>query len=86
MIKQHFIDRFEKIAEDGPELKDIPYIALFIFTALIVVLGEIGCIIWAVAILVGVIMNGVSELVWLLPCLVLFSILTAIIVFVLWGG
>ncbi len=78
-----FNKRIEQIEENGMQIVDIPIIALLIFAALVVVCGEIGCVIWFLAIIVQAISDGVSKLLLLIPCTILTSIFTSIIVFVM---
>ena len=73
---------FERVAEGEMKLSDVPILALFIRCALAVVIGEIGCVFWLFAILIFALCNGVVELLMLIPCLILFSILSAVIMFV----
>lgn len=70
--------------DEGPKINDIPYIALLIFAAIVVFGGEIGCIIWFLAIPVMALAHGAAVLLQLIPCAILFSILTAVLLYVYW--
>lgn len=58
---------------------DIPMLALCILCAVIVIVGWIGCIIWFLCTLVCALVCGASKLLMLIPCIIIFSILSAII-------
>lgn len=73
---------FERVVEGDMKPSDVPILALFILCALAVVVGEIGCALWLFTILIFALCNGAAELPMLIPCLILFSILSAIIAFV----
>ena len=73
---------FNRIIEGEIKLGDVPILALFILFAIAVVIGEIGCVLWFFAILIFALCNGAAEMLALIPCLILFSILSSIIVFV----
>ena len=73
---------FERVAEGEMKPSDVPILALFILCALAVVIGEIGCVFWFFAILIFALCNGAAELLMLIPCSILFSILSAVIMFV----
>lgn len=73
---------FERVVDGEMKPSDVPILALFILCVLAVAIGEIGCVLWFFAILVFALCNGAAELLMLIPCLILFSILSAIIAFV----
>lgn len=79
---QYFKERLEQMDENGPQIVDIPLIALLIFAAIIVVGGEIGCVIWSLIIICEALFMGAAKLLMLIPCAILGAILTSIIVFV----
>lgn len=81
---QSLKERIERMVEEGPKLNDIPYIALLIFAAIVVFGGELGCIIWFFAIFVMALVHGAAALLQLIPCAILFSILTAVLLYVYW--
>lgn len=81
---QSLKERIERMVEDGPKLSDIPYIALLIFAAIVVFGGELGCILWFFVILVKALVHGAVVLLQLIPCVILFSILTAVLLYVFW--
>lgn len=78
-----FNKRLEQIDENGMQIVDIPIIALLIFAALVVFCGEVGCVIWFFAIIAQSVCDGLSRLLLLIPCAILASIFTSIIVFVM---
>lgn len=73
---------FERVVEGEMKPGDVPMLALLILCAITVVVGEIGCVVWFLAILVLTLCKGATMLLMLIPCLILFSILSAIITFV----
>lgn len=73
---------FERVVEGEMKPGDVPMLALLILCAITVVVGEIGCVVWFLAILVLTLCKGAAMLLMLIPCLILFSILSAIITFV----
>lgn len=81
---QSLKERIERMVEEGSKLNDIPYIALLIFAAIVVFGGELGCIIWFFGILVAALVHGAAVLLQLIPCAILFSILTAVLLYVYW--
>ena len=74
----------DRLDQNGPGVKDIPMIAALILVAIIVIGGEIICCLWAIACLFMALFNGVSSLLMLIPCLILLSTFTSIIVVVYW--
>ena len=53
-----------------------------ILVAVVVVVGEVGCVIWFFAILISAICGGAAKLLMLIPCAIIFSVLSVIICFV----
>ena len=72
---------FERVVDGEMKPSDVPILALFILCALAVVIGEIGCVFWFFAILIFALCNGAAELLMLIPCVVIFSVLSAVICF-----
>ncbi len=64
------------------KLLDIPILAAMILAAVVVVVGEIGCFGWFFVILISAACDGAAELLMLIPCVIIFSICSAIICFV----
>ena len=77
------MEEFLDMVCDG-EMKagDIPVLAVLIVCALAVVIGEIGCVVWFFGILISALCDGAARLLMLIPCVIIFSILTAIICFI----
>lgn len=73
---------FERVVDGEMKLSDVPILALLILCAITVVVGEIGCVLWFFIILILAMCKGAATLLMLIPCLILFSILSAIIAFV----
>lgn len=73
---------YERMEAGEVELRDIPIVAAIILSALIVVIGEIGCAIGFFGILFYGLFFNTAKLLLLIPCIVMFSILTAIIFYV----
>ena len=73
--------RFERIDEERLKVEDIPYIAALIFAAILVIGGEVACVLWAIVTLVMGLLDPVKFLM-LIPCAILISIFTAIILYV----
>lgn len=76
MNLKEFISHIE---EGQIKAADIPMLALCILCAVIVIVGWIGCIIWFLGTLVFALVCGASKLLMLIPCIIIFSILSAII-------
>lgn len=75
---------FEEFCErvvDG-EMRPLAILAAIILAAVVVVVGEVGCVIWFFGILVSAACDGAAKLLMLIPCAIIFSILSAIICFV----
>lgn len=70
---------FERMNDEDVRLSDIPILALIILLFLAVVIVEIGCVVWFFSILIYALACGVAKLLLLIPCITIFSILTAII-------
>lgn len=68
-----------RIEEGEIKASDIPMLALCILCAVIVIVGWVGCIIWFLCTPVIALVSGVSKLLMLIPCIVIFSIMSAII-------
>lgn len=73
---------FERMEEGEIRLSDVPVLTAIILCALTVVVGEIGCVLWFFGILILALCEGAATLLMLIPCLILFSIFSAIIIFV----
>lgn len=73
---------FGRVCDGEMKAGDIPLLAVLIVCALAVVIGEIGCVVWFLGILVSALCNGAARLLMLIPCVIIFSILTAIICFI----
>lgn len=73
---------FERVVEGEMNPGDVPMMALLILCAITVAVGEIGCVVWFLAILILTLCKGAAMLLMLIPCLILFSIFSAIITFV----
>ncbi len=70
----------ERVVEGDINPIDIPVLAAIILAIVVVVVGEIGCVIWFFGILISTLLGGgAAKLLMLIPCAVIFSILTAII-------
>lgn len=78
----NFEEFCERMVEGEMRPLDIPVLAAIIPAAVVVVVGEVGCVIWFVAILISVICGGAAKLLMLIPCTIIFSVLSAIICFV----
>lgn len=79
----NFFEKFcERVVEGGMKLLDIPILAVMILAAVVVVGGEVGCVIWFFGILISALCDGASKLLMLIPCVIIFSILSAVICFV----
>ena len=81
---QSLKERIERMVEEGPKLNDIPYLALLIFAAIVVFGGELGCVLWFFVILVRALVHGAVVLLQLIPCAILFSVFTAVLLYVYW--
>lgn len=79
MNMEEFLDR---VCDGEMKAGDIPVLAVLIVCALAVVIGEIGCVVWFFGILISALCSGTARLLMLIPCIIIFSILTAIICFV----
>lgn len=79
MNMEEFLDR---VCDGEMKAGDIPVLAVLIVCALAVVIGEIGCVVWFFGILISALCSGAARLLMLIPCVIIFSILTAIICFV----
>lgn len=77
----NFEEFCERIVEGDIKPIDIPALAVIIMAIVMVVGGEIGCVIWFFGILISAIIGGAAKLLMLIPCIVIFSILTAVIYF-----
>lgn len=80
--KYPFEEFCERLSNGDIRLADIPILAAVILVVVVVVGGEIGCILWFFAILISALCSGAAKLLALIPCMIIFSVLTAIIVFV----
>ena len=81
-MMKYFEELHERLENDEMKLADIPVIAGAIFIVVCVVLGEIGSVILAIGIFFAAIFGvNAATLLWLIPCALLFSICTALIVF-----
>lgn len=79
----NFFEKFcERVVEGGMKLLDIPILAVMILAAVVVVGGEVGCVLWFFGILISAMCEGAAKLLMLIPCTIIFSILSAIICFV----
>lgn len=78
----NFEEFCEHVVDGEMKLQDIPILAAIILAAVVVVVGEVGCVIWFFGILISALCSGVSRLLMLIPCVIIFSILSAIICFV----
>lgn len=79
----NFFEKFcERVVEGGMKLLDIPILAVMILAAVMVVGGEVGCVLWFFGILISAMCGGAAKLLMLIPCTIIFSILSAIICFV----
>lgn len=79
----NFFEKFcERAVEGDMKLLDIPILAAMILAAVVVVVGEIGCFGWFFVILISAACDGAAKLLMLIPCVIIFSILSAIICFV----
>ena len=78
----NFEEFCKRVVDGKMRLWDIPILAAIILAAVVVVIGEIGCAIWFFIIMIHAICNGAAELLMLVPCVIIFSILSAIIYFV----
>ena len=76
---EDFIDR---VVCGEMKLVDIPVLAFLILCALVVIIVEIGCVIWFFGILIFALCDGAAKLLMLIPCVIIFSILTATICFI----
>jgi len=77
---QSLRERVVEVMENGPEPKDIPLMALLIFAAISVIGGEIICCIAALVIpMIALFSASASKLLMLIPCALLISVFTAII-------
>ena len=73
---------FDRVCDGEMNAGDILALAVLIVCALVVVIGEVGCVVWFFGILISALCSGVARLLMLIPCVVIFSILTAIICFI----
>lgn len=78
----NFEEFCERVVDGEMRLWDIPILAAIILAAVVVVIGEVGCVIWFFGILISALCDGASKLLMLIPCVIIFSILSAIICFV----
>lgn len=79
----NFFEQFcERVVEGGMKLLDIPILAVMILAAVVVVGGEVGCVLWFFGILISAMCEGAAKLMMLILCAIIFSILSAIICFV----
>lgn len=78
----NFEEFCERVVDGEMRPLDIPILAAIILAAVVVVVGEIGCVIWFLGILISAMCVGAAKLLMLIPCVIIFSILSAIICFV----
>lgn len=78
----NFEEFCERVVEGGMKPLDIPILAAIILAAVVVVVGEVGCVLWFFGILISAICGGAAKLLMLIPCTIIFSILSAVICFV----
>lgn len=78
----NFEEFCERVADNEMRLRDIPILAAIILAAVVVVVGEVGCVIWFLGILISAMCDGISKLLMLIPCVIIFSIFSAVICFV----
>lgn len=78
----NFEEFWERMDDGEMRFCDIPVLAAIILAAIIVVVVWVGCVLWFFAILTSAVCNGAAELLMLIPCAIIFSVLTAIICFV----
>ncbi len=72
---------FERVVDGEMKPSDVPVLALIILCALAVIIGEVGCVIWFFGILISAMCVGAARLLMLIPCVVIFSVLSAVICF-----
>lgn len=78
----NFEEFCERVVDGEMKLRDIPILAAIILAAIVVVVGEVGCVVWFFGISISALCDGTSKLLMLIPCVIIFSILSAIICFV----
>lgn len=78
----NFGELCERLDNGEMRLRDIPILAAIILAAILIVGGEVGCFIWFFIILISAIGGGATKLLMLIPCAIIFSILSAFICFV----
>lgn len=78
----NFEEFCERVVDGEMKPLDIPILAAMILAAVVVVVGEVGCVFWFFGILISAICGGAAKLLMLIPCAIIFSILSAVICFV----
>lgn len=82
---QNAKEHIEKMNENGVQVRDVPFVAALLFIAAVVVIGELACVVWLLAIVIKALFMDAVVLLQLLPCLGIMSFLTAIIIsFYMW--
>ena len=73
---------FERVVDGEMKPSDVPVLALIILCALAVIIGEVGCVIVKdFSRLISAMCVGAARLLMLIPCVVIFSVLSAVICF-----